>query len=143
ELPVEVRAAKLDLRSTRPAVTPSGPFSREALGDGGHVDATTGFDFRRKSCTGEPLHQHSSRPTLEGQAPLSLDRARGLPDQHDAVVGVAAEDGRRPSQIAGIDASGAAQDVAVHTGELQVVSHWPNGVPTLQVFAPRFRSPNR
>ena len=120
ELPVEVRPAEVHLRPARPAVTSRGALSREAFGDRGHVNPTPRFRFRSKARPCQPLHQHFSRPPLERYAPLRLHGARRLPYQHDLVVGIAAEDGGRQRQKAGLDATGAAEDAAVQVGELLV-----------------------
>src|SRR3989441_8937824 len=114
---MEVRAAEVDLGPTGPPVSSAATHAGEALGDRRHVNLAPDLRLRRKTRPDQPAHEDVPRPSLEGQPADRLDGAGRLPDQHDAVVRVPAQDRGCPWQVTRIDASGAGEDLTVKVGQ--------------------------
>src|SRR5260370_18099831 len=106
-----MRAAEVARGAAGPSVSSAGAFAGEALGDRGHVDAAPDLSLRRKARTDQPAHEDLSGPSLKRQSADRLDGTRRLADQHDAVVGVPAQDRGGMGQVTCLHASCASEDL--------------------------------
>ena len=132
QLPVEVRAAEIDLRPAGTAVSPAAAFARKALRDRRHIDLAPHLRLRRKASADQPADEDLSGLTLEGQPADGFDGARRLADQHDAVVRIAAQDRGGLRQVAGVDTSRTGKDLSVEAGNGRWRGHESRSVPELQ-----------